>query len=71
MLVGGYSQGLLRRSPTAEQVAYLDSVTRLMELSWGKPVPAMQQFLTASMIPDATPEQAAALTEQQRRSCDG
>ena len=70
VLVGGYSQGVLRRSPSPEVIAYLDSLTRLMELSWGKPVPAMQQFFTATMIPDATPEQAAAFTEQQRRSCD-
>ena len=70
VLVGSYSQGILRRSPTPEQIAYLDALTRLMELSWGKPVPAIQQFFTASMVPDATPEQAAALTEQQRRSCD-
>ncbi len=70
VLVGSYSQGILRRSPTPDQIAYLDSLTRLMELSWGKPVPAIQQFFTATMIPDATPEQAAALTEQQRRSCD-
>ena len=60
MLVGSYSQGILRRSPTPEQVAYLDALIRLMELSWGKPVPAIQQFFTALMIPDATPEQAAA-----------
>ena len=70
VLVGSYSQGLLSRSPTPDDVAFLESVIRLMELSWGKPVPAIQQFFTASMIPDATPEQAAALTEQQRRSCD-
>jgi DNA-binding NarL/FixJ family response regulator len=31
----------------------------------------VQQFISASMIPDGTPEQVAALNEQQRRSCDG
>ena len=40
--------------------AYLESLTRLMELSWGKPVPAIQQFFTATMIPDATPEHPVA-----------
>ena len=32
---------------------------------------AVQQFFSASLIPDATPEQRAAMNEQQRLSCDG
>ena len=71
VLLGGFTHGLLHRAPTAEQRAYLDAQIRLIELGWGVRNSPVQQFITASMIPDGTPEQVAALNEQQRRSCDG
>lgn len=71
ILLGGYSHGLLHRTLTAEQRAYLDAQVQLVALGWGVRDAPVQQFFTSTMIPDATPEQASALNEQQRRSCDG
>ena len=71
MLLGGYSHGLLHRSPGADQLAYIQAQAHLIELGWGVRNAPVQQFITATMIPDGTPEQVAALNEQQRRSCDG
>ena len=71
VLLGGYSHGLLHRSPSAEQLVYVEAQAHLIELGWGVRNSPVQQFITASMIPDGTPEQVAALNEQQRRSCDG
>lgn len=42
-----------------------------MALGWGRPDSAVQQFFTTSMLPDATPAQAAALNAQRRLSCSG
>ncbi len=71
VLLGSYSHGLWHRQPTPEQRAYVQAQIRLMELGWGVRNAPVQQFITASMIPDGTPEQVAALNEQQRRSCNG
>ncbi|WP_144289851.1 alpha/beta fold hydrolase [Ideonella sp. A 288] len=71
VVLGGYSHGLLHRALGDAQRAYLEAQARLIELGWGVRDAPVQQFFTATMIPDATPEQAAALNEQQRRSCDG
>jgi pimeloyl-ACP methyl ester carboxylesterase len=71
VLLGGFARGQMCGSPSPEAVDYHESLLRVMELGWGRRHPAVQQFLTTSMIPDAAPEQIAALNEQQRRSCDG
>ena len=71
VLLGGYSHGLLCRDLSAPQQAYLEAQLRLVELGWGVRDSPVQQFISASMIPDGTPAQMAALNEQQRRSCDG
>ena len=71
VLLGGYSHGLLHRHPSAEQLAYVEAQIRLMELGWGVRNSPVQQFISATMLPDGTPEQVAALNEQQLRSCDG
>jgi pimeloyl-ACP methyl ester carboxylesterase/DNA-binding CsgD family transcriptional regulator len=71
VLLGGYTHGLLQRSPTAEGLAYFEAIATLMRHGWGQPGSAVQQFFSASLIPDATPEQREAMNEQQRRSCDG
>jgi len=70
VLLGGYSHGLLCRQLSAEQQAYLQAQAQLIELGWGVRDAPVQQFFTSTMIPDGTPEQVAALNEQQRRSCD-
>lgn len=71
VLLGSYSHGALHRRLSKDQRKYLQAQVRLMELGWGVPNAPVQQFITATMIPDGTPEQIAALNEQQRRSCDG
>lgn len=71
VLLGGYSHGLMHRNPAPETRAYVEAQARLMELGWGVANSPVQQFITASMLPDGTPEQVAALNEQQRRSCNG
>ncbi len=71
VLLGGFSHGLMHRNPSAEQVAYIEAQTRLIELGWGVRNSPVQQFISATMLPDGTPVQVAALNEQQRRSCDG
>jgi pimeloyl-ACP methyl ester carboxylesterase len=71
VILGGLALGLLHRSPSEKAVAYHDALIRIIELGWGKHHAAVQHFFTTAMIPDATPAQAAALNEQQARSCDG
>jgi pimeloyl-ACP methyl ester carboxylesterase/DNA-binding CsgD family transcriptional regulator len=71
VLHGAFDCGLLHRSPTPEQLQIFEATAKLMELGWGRPDAAVQQFMTTTMLPDCTPEQAAAFTEQQRISCSG
>lgn len=71
VLHGTYASGLMHRAPTPEQLQMFEATVKLMELGWGRPDAAVQQFMTASFMPSCTPEQAAAFTLQQRLSCDG
>jgi pimeloyl-ACP methyl ester carboxylesterase/DNA-binding CsgD family transcriptional regulator len=71
VILGGFARGLLRRTPSAKAVEYHHALLRLMEIGWGSGNPAVQQFFTTTMVPSATVDQAAALTEQQRVACDG
>ncbi|MFI5309121.1 MAG: alpha/beta fold hydrolase [Polyangiales bacterium] len=71
VILGGFGCGLMARAPSARAVEYRDALLRVMEMGWGRDNPAVQQFFTTSMVPDATPDQAAALNEQQRVACDG
>jgi len=71
VLLGGYLRGLLRHKPGTETQAFHDAIVNLIRLGWGRSNPAVQQFFTTTMVPDATPEEAAALNAQQRLSCDG
>jgi pimeloyl-ACP methyl ester carboxylesterase/DNA-binding CsgD family transcriptional regulator len=71
VLHGGYTHGLLHREPSADALAYHRAQLQLMALGWGRHHSAVQQFFTSTLVPEATPEQAAALNEQQRLSCDG
>ena len=70
VLLGGYTAGLLARNPSADARAYAEATLTLIRLGWGQPNSAVQQFFSAQMVPDASAEQRAAMTEQQRRSCD-
>lgn len=71
VLLGGYTHGLMHRHPSAAQVEMHHTVVKLIELGWGQASAAVQQYFTGQMVPDATLDQARALTEQQRLSCDG
>ena len=69
VLLGSYLQGLLHRAPDDDTLAFHEASVRLVELGWGRGDPAVQQFFTTSMIPEATADEARALNEQQRLSC--
>ncbi len=71
VLLGGFSHGRLLRDISAAGRAYLEAQAQLIEGGWGVRDAPVQHFFSASMIPDGTPAQVAALNEQQRRSCDG
>lgn len=71
VLLGGFTHGLRHRNLPAETLAYHDAQVRLVETGWGRNDPAVQEFFTSRFLPDGTPEARAALTEQQRLSCDG
>jgi len=71
VLLGGYTHGMLRRTPSVAQLQLHEASAKLIELGWGQRDAAVQQYFTAQMIPDATPEQVRALNDQQRLSCDG
>ncbi len=71
VLLGGYTHGRMQRDMDATARAYLEAQVQLIEGGWGVRTSPVQQFFTATMIPDGTPAQVAALNEQQRRSCDG
>jgi pimeloyl-ACP methyl ester carboxylesterase/DNA-binding CsgD family transcriptional regulator len=71
ILLGGYLAGLMHANSAPETIDFHEAKVRLVELGWGRNDPAVQQFFTTTMIPDATNAQVAALNEQQRLSCDG
>lgn len=71
VVLGGFLAGTVARGASADTLAYFEARVQLMRLGWGRSNPAVQQFFTTTMLPEATPEQAAALNEQQRLSCDG
>lgn len=71
VLLGGFAQGMLQHRLSAEQRQLVEATIQLMALGWGRRNPAVQQYFTTTMLPGATAEQARALNEQQRLSCDG
>jgi pimeloyl-ACP methyl ester carboxylesterase len=71
VLLGAYSHGLMHRQPSADALAFHQAQLRLVELGWGRRDPAVQQFFTTTMLPEASAAEVAALNEQQRLRCDG
>lgn len=71
VLLGGYQRGLLQGLPRSDTLAYFEAQVRLVELGWGRPDPAVQEFFSSSFVPDAPLVVRRALNEQQRLSCDG
>jgi pimeloyl-ACP methyl ester carboxylesterase/DNA-binding CsgD family transcriptional regulator len=68
VLLGGFARGSLRRDPSPGEAEVVDAMIRLVELGWGQANSAFLQLYTSQFFPDATPEQAAAFNEIQRRS---
>lgn len=71
VLLGGYLCGLSHREPSAQTQAFFEAQLQLMEQGWGRNHPAVQQFFTTTLAPDASPEMARALNELQRLACNG
>ena len=71
ILLGSYAQGSMVQAVDAAKRTYLESLGHLIEQGWGIRDAPVQQFISATMIPDGSPAQVAALNEQQRLSCDG
>jgi pimeloyl-ACP methyl ester carboxylesterase/DNA-binding CsgD family transcriptional regulator len=71
VLLGGYLNGALARSPSDAERAYLEAQWRLIETGWSRDDAAVREFFTSRFVPDASPEVRAGLNEQQRRSSDG
>jgi len=71
VLMGGYLNGVLTRSPSDADRAFLEAQWRLVETGWSRDDPAVREFFSSRFIPDATPEVRAGLNAQQRLSCDG
>ncbi len=67
VLHGGYVRGRLMRNSEEEVSLYEASLT-MIRAGWGSPNPLYRNFFASSMIPDATPEQAASFDELQRVS---
>lgn len=57
ILVGSYAQGLLARDTGIQARLEADTLSNLLELGWGKDVPAFNQVFTNLFIPGGTPEQ--------------
>jgi pimeloyl-ACP methyl ester carboxylesterase len=70
VLLGSYATGVARREPEHSPARMLnEGILRMIESAWQHPTRAVQRFMTTLMLPDASPEQAAAFDEQQLRSC--
>ncbi len=69
VLYGGFAAGIYK-SPnvTAAAREQFDAMKTLMKLGWGANEPTFRQLFTASMMPEATKEQADAFNEAQRIS---
>ncbi|MEO8411709.1 MAG: alpha/beta fold hydrolase [Propionivibrio sp.] len=68
VLCGAFARGELRRDPSPQQRAAVEAMIQLVEVGWGAPNSAFVQMFTSLFFPQATPEQAAAFNEIQRRA---
>ena len=57
ILHGGFARGRLKRKTTPQQREIDETMTRLIELGWGKENPAFRQLFTSQFIPEGTPHQ--------------
>jgi pimeloyl-ACP methyl ester carboxylesterase len=71
LLLGGFLAGLVARGGSPEALQWHEAQLRLMELGWGRDDPSVQQFFTATLVPDASAEEMKSLNELQRLACNG
>lgn len=57
VLIGAYAQGMLARSDSAHARLEADTLKNLVQLGWGKDVPAFNQVFTNLFVPSGKPEQ--------------
>jgi len=68
VLCGAFARGALVRDRSDKQRQLVEAMTRLVELGWGQDNPAFLQMFTSQFFPAATPAQAHAFNEIQRRA---
>lgn len=68
VLCGAFARGTLVRDRSDERRDLVQAMTRLVELGWGQDNPAFLQMFTSQFFPGATPAQAQAFNEIQRRA---
>jgi len=68
VLCGAFARGALRRNPNPQQRAAIEAMSQLIEVGWGQPNSAFVQMFTSLFFPQASPEQANAFNEIQRRA---
>lgn len=59
ILIGCYAQGMLARDAGEKTRLEAETLANLVQLGWGKDVPAYNQVFTNLLIPGGTPEQHA------------
>jgi len=57
VLIGSYAQGMLARNASEKTRLEAETLANLVQLGWGKDVPAFNQVFTNLFIPGGTPEQ--------------
>lgn len=68
VLCGAFARGTLVRDRSDRQRELFQAMIRLVELGWGQDNPAFLQMFTSQFFPNATPAQAHAFNEIQRRA---
>jgi pimeloyl-ACP methyl ester carboxylesterase len=68
VLCGAFARGALVRDRSDERRDLVQAMIRLVELGWGQDNPAFLQMFTSQFFPAATPAQAHAFNEIQRRA---
>ncbi|GLT12934.1 alpha/beta fold hydrolase [Sulfitobacter porphyrae] len=57
VLLGAYAQGMLARGENTNARLEADTLANLIQLGWGKDLPAFNQVFTHLFVPSGTPEQ--------------
>lgn len=68
VLYGAFAKGAAVRAKTKQDIDALESMFKLVEYGWGQENPAFLQMFTTQFFPTATPAQAHAFNEIQKRS---